>query len=78
MTFQEFKAAVKEIAHDGYHAVAVQVTESYRSGRDNPVNIEWRGYTPAHGWVFAATPEAVLAEMRGQTAANIEQIGEVA
>lgn len=80
MTFQEFRAAVAEIAGERFHSAGVEVTTSSDRLSPRTVKVVWSAYlggdVPA-SWE-AATPEAVLIAIRGATEADIAAIGEVA
>lgn len=82
MTFQEFLAAVTGIAGDRYHSAGVEVVRSTAFySRRKTAHIKWSAYIGnedgGESWV-GATPEAVLAQMRGATESDIAAIGEVA
>lgn len=83
MTFQEFRQAVAEIAGQRYHSTSVEVTTSSGIYSAPQTSVEWRAYIGSDGSGECAswegpTPEAVLAQMRGATDADVAAIGEVA
>lgn len=76
MTFAEFRAAVLAAAPRKY--TKCQVTVRDDSGILD--SIVWSAYVgdEHRGRIYeAATPESVLAQMRGATEADIAEIGEV-
>lgn len=87
MTFQEFLAAVSEMAGDRHHSATVEVARSrkYYSG-EQMTQVEWTAYIgrsrdgdsgECASW-SGPNPEAVLAKMRGASEADVAMIGEVA
>lgn len=86
MTFQEFRQAVAEIAGDRYHSVTVESNTSSRFYSPSRLSLmkctayigTSNGGSGDCGSWEGPTPEAVLAQMRGATDADVEQMGEVA
>jgi hypothetical protein len=77
MTFVEFRAAVKRASKQA--ALVTSLVEVTDLG-DGRVEILYRAYTPASGWVQAATPEEAVAQIshaRTRTEEEVASIGDL-